>query len=411
MIKEICSNCLKCKNARCSNNCPVRTPIPEVIRLIEAGEVTTAAEKLFFNNPLSAICSVVCPHENNCYGNCVRGIKGESVPFYKIEQQISKEFLQTFKAPAIEKNGHKIAVIGAGPGGLTASILLALQGFSVTLMDAREEIGGVLRYGIPYFRLPNEIVDTYKEILKKLGVAFKPNTFVGSTLMLDDMFNDGYEAIFIAVGTAKPNRLGLLGETLGHAHFAIDYLKCPRAYDTGKKVVVIGAGNVALDAARMATRHIPEGGTVTILNNRREQDMTGNIHEINDAVREGVHFVHLLQPVKISEDYIQCVEVTPLEGEQGLTYEEDFTKLVKLDADMVIIAIGQGPQGAVVSESTVKKTTRGLLDVDENGMTNTNGVFAAGDIVTGPKTVVEAVAFSKKVVEEIKQYIFNKGSS
>ncbi|MEG1754296.1 MAG: FAD-dependent oxidoreductase, partial [Christensenella sp.] len=386
----------------------IKTPIPEIIRLIEADQTAAAAEMLFLNNPLSAVCSVVCPHEKNCYGNCVRGIKGESVEFYKIEQQISREFLQTFKAPVIEKNGHRVAVIGAGPAGITASILLALQGFSVTLMDAREEIGGVLRYGIPDFRLPYEIVDAYKGVLKQLGVAFKPNTFVGSNLMLVDMFNDGYEAIFIAVGTAKPNRLGLLGETLGHAHFAVDYLKCPTAYDTGKKIVVIGAGNVALDAARTAMRHLPEGGTVTILNSRREQDMTGNIHEIDDAVREGVQFTHLLQAVKISDDYVQCVEVVPRESETGVVYEEDFTKLVKLDCDMVLIAIGQGPQGAVVSESAVKKTRRGLLDVDENGMTNTAGVFASGDVVTGPRTVVEAIAFSKKVVEEIKQYIFNK---
>lgn len=407
-MKEICSKCLKCKKARCTNNCPIRTPIPEVIQLVESGEVSAAAEMLFLNNPLSAVCSLVCPHEKNCYGNCVSGIKGESIPFYLLEQRLSKNFLQNFEAPTITKNNHKVAVIGAGPGGITSSILLALQGFSVTLMDAREEIGGVLRYGIPDFRLPKEIVDAYKGVLKKLGIFFKPNTFVGSSIMLDDMFNDGYEAIFIAVGTAKPNRLGLLGETLGHAHFAIDYLKCPAAYDTGKKVVVIGAGNVALDAARMAVRHLPEGGTVTILNNRREQDMTGNTHEINDAAREGVQFVHLLQVLKINEDYIQCVEVTPQENESAIAYEEDFTRLVKLEADMVIIAIGQGPQGAVVSESSVIKTEKGLLEVDTNGMTNIPGVYAAGDIVTGPKTVVEAVAFSKKVVEEIKQYIFNK---
>lgn len=408
MIEEICGNCLKCKNARCTNHCPVRTPIPELVQLIEAGELDTAAEKLFFNNPLSAICSVVCPHENNCYGHCVRGIKGEGVSFFRIEQEVSRGFLERFEAPPIEKNHHKVAVVGAGPAGITASILLAMQGFSVTLMEAREEIGGVLRYGIPEFRLPNEIVDAYRVVLRRLGVAFKPNTFVGSTVMLDDMLNDGYKAIFIAVGTAKPNRLGLLGETLGHAHFAIDYLKCPGAYDTGKRVVVIGAGNVALDAARMAIRHTPEGGKVTILNNRREQDMTGNINEIKDAIAEGVRFQHLLQAVKIDDGYIQCVEVVPQEGETGILYEEEFTKPVKVEADMVIIAIGQGPQGAVVAESTVEKTKRGLLDVDENGRTSTPGVFAAGDIVTGPKTVVEAVAFTKKVVEEIKRYILGK---
>ncbi|MEG1982030.1 MAG: FAD-dependent oxidoreductase, partial [Clostridia bacterium] len=284
----------------------------------------------------------------------------------------------------------------------------SLKGFRVTLMDAKEEIGGVLRYGIPDFRLPKEIVDTYQIILKKLGVVFKPNIFVGSTLVLDDMLHDGYEAIFVAVGTAKPNRLGLLGETLGNVHFAIDYLKCPSSYEIGKEVVVIGAGNVALDAARMATRYIPKGGRVTILNNRREMDMTGNIHEIEDAVNEGVQFRHLLQTVKISEEYIQCVEVEPIENNGTIAYEEIFEKPVKVEADTVIIAIGQGPQGAVISDTTVEKTKRGLLDVDENGMTSMSGIFAAGDIVSGPRTVVEAVAFSKKAVEQIEQYIFNK---
>ncbi|MEG2045023.1 MAG: FAD-dependent oxidoreductase [Clostridia bacterium] len=408
MFKEIYSQCLKCKNARCANNCPVKTPIPEIISLVEAGDIDAAALKLFLNNPLSAVCSVVCPHENNCYGNCVRGIKGESVAFYKIEQKISRDFLENFKVPPIEKNNHKVAIIGAGPAGITASILLSLKGFRVTLMDAKEEIGGVLRYGIPDFRLPKEIVDTYQIILKKLGVVFKPNIFVGSTLVLDDMLHDGYEAIFVAVGTAKPNRLGLLGETLGNVHFAIDYLKCPSSYEIGKEVVVIGAGNVALDAARMATRYIPKGGRVTILNNRREMDMTGNIHEIEDAVNEGVQFRHLLQTVKISEEYIQCVEVEPIENNGTIAYEEIFEKPVKVEADTVIIAIGQGPQGAVVSDTTVEKTKRGLLDVDENGMTSMSGIFAAGDIVSGPRTVVEAVAFSKKAVEQIEQYIFNK---
>lgn len=407
LMKEA-ERCLKCKVPRCRENCPVNTPIPEVIKLFEEGKEKEAAEILFTNNPLSSICSIVCPHERNCCGNCALGKKGNSIEFFKIEQYLSGDFIDNYEPPVIEKNKYRIAVIGAGPAGIAMSIILSLRGFSVTLIEARDKIGGVLRYGIPEFRLPKSKVDRYGVILHKLGVKFKPNTFVGSTVTLEDMFIDGYDAIFVASGTAKPNKLGLLGETLGNVHYAIDYLRSPESYYLGKKVIVVGAGNVALDAARMAVRNMEEGGTVTIINNRRAEDMTGNIHEIKDAENEGVEFVHLLQVVKLTEEGAKCVAVIPEEADGKIKYEEKFKQTSMIPANTIIVAIGQGPQGAVVAEVDVSKTSRGLLEVDENGSTTSPGVFAAGDIVSGPKTVVEAVAFTKKVADKIELYCKNK---
>ena len=354
MIDQIAARCLKCKVPQCRKHCPVS------------------------NNPLSAVCSIVCPHERNCFGHCVLGKKSDPVDFFRIEQFLSGNFLKTYEPPAIEKREDRIAVIGSGPAGITMSILLSLMGYRVTLMEARDRIGGVLRYGIPGFRLPREIVDRYDPILYKLGVQFKPNTFIGSSITLDDMFIDGYKAVFIAVGTAKPNKLGLLGETLGNVFYAIDYLKSPEA--------------------------IEPGGAVTVINNLLEEEIAGNRQEIDDAVREGIQFVHLLQALKLEEDGVKCVAVRAEKTESGTVYEEDFSRTQKIPADSIIVAIGQGPQGAVMSDSSVSKTHSGLVAADESGHTSSPGVFAAGDIVTGPKTVVEAVAFAKKVALEINRY-------
>ena len=404
MLHGISSRCLKCKVPQCRKHCPVSTPISDVMRLFEEGKEREAAEMLFANNPLSAVCSIVCPHERNCCGHCVLGKKSEPIKFFRIEQYLSGKFLTEYEPPVIEKKNIRVAVVGAGPAGITMSILLSLKGFRVTLMEARDKIGGVLRYGIPEFRLPREIVDRYESILTRLGVQFKPNTFIGSSITLTDMFIDGYKAVFIAAGTAKPNKLGLLGETLGNVYYAIDYHKSPEAYRLGQKVVVVGAGNVALDAARIAIRHIPQGGTVTMINCLSEEGMTGNKHEVADAVQEGIRIVHLLQTVKLEETIVKCVAVTVQKTETGTVYEEDFTRVTEISADSIILAIGQGPQGAVTTDSDVSKTQRGLVQADENGHTSSKGVFAAGDIVTGPKTVVEAVAFAKKVADEIEKY-------
>ena len=408
-LLEEAGRCLKCKVPRCKKACPVATDIPAIMELFLAGKEQEAGEVLFENNPLSAICSIVCPHENNCCGNCVPGIKQTPIPFFKIEQYLSGAYARGFDCEKPERNGMRVAVVGAGPAGITMSIILAKKGFQVTLMESQDQIGGVLRYGIPAFRLPKDRVDAFRDILRKLGVTVKPSCYIGSNLSVDDMFMDGYDAVFLAVGTAKPNRLGLLGETLGHVHFAIDYLRAPHAHELGKKVVVIGAGNVAMDAARTALRS-GNDVQVTVLNNRRAQDVAATREEFTMALEEGVEFRHLLSSLRITDEGVICAEVDVTEDENGaVSFEENMLSNVLVEADSVILAIGQGPKSAPSGKAQIATTLRGLFVVDENGMTNIPGVFAAGDVVSGPKTVVEAVAHTKKVAEKLEQYCLEKG--
>lgn len=401
------NRCLKCKVPKCKKACPISTDIPVILNLFVEGNEQEAGKMLFDNNPLSSICSIVCPHENNCFGNCVLGIKKTPVSFYKIEQYLSGKYVSDFNIELPEKNGMKIAVIGAGPAGISMSIFMAQKGFSVTLMEAQDQIGGVLRYGIPDFRLPRERVDAYKDVLKRLGVTLKPNCQIGSNLSLDDMFIDGYDAIFLSVGTAKPNRLGLLGETLGHVHFAVDFLKSPKVYDLGKTVAVIGAGNVAMDVARTALR---QNGVekVIMLNNRREEDVTATKQELLHTLDEGVEFIHQMSVLRITEDGLVAVDVDVLKTDTGITFEENMGSRHNIKADTVILAIGQGPESTLSEKSQISTTLRGLFAVDENGMTNIPGVFAAGDVVSGPKTVVEAVAYTKKVADQMIRYCYEK---
>lgn len=405
MIKKEAARCLKCKNAQCAANCPVSTEIPKVMELFLDGQIKKAGEMLFANNPLSAVTSVICPHERNCSGHCVLGIKGDPVHFFSVEEYISKFYLETMEIPEIEKNGIKVAVAGAGPAGITMSILLLMNGYDVTLFEAQDSIGGVLRYGIPPFRLPKDILDVYKDILIRMGVNFRPNTRIGTNIMIQDLFPDGYKAVFIASGTGRPNKLGLIGETLGNVHFAVDYLKSPDAFKLGKTVAIVGAGNVAIDAARTAVRN--GCSNVKILHFMGKDDMAANNDEVEMAELEGVEFIHYAQTIRIMEDSVRCVRVNRVESEDGsVKHMEDLTDMFDVPAESVIIAIGQGP-GADMNAAGVEHTQRGLLKVNEWGETDTPGVFAAGDIVTGPKTVVEAVAFTKRVFEKMEEYLKN----
>ena len=402
-IKKEAERCLKCKKAMCSANCPVSTAIPQVMEMFLNGEIKKAGELLFYNNPLSAVTSVICPHERNCTGHCVLGKKSEPVMFYKIEEYISGFYLETMEIPEIKKNGIKVAVAGAGPAGITMSILLLLNGYDVTLFEAQDSVGGVLRYGIPPFRLSRSILDRYKDIMLRMGLHFRPNTRIGTNLMIEDLFPDGYKAVFIAAGTGRPNKLGLLGETLGHVHFAVDYLKSPTAFTLGSRVVIVGAGNVAIDAARTAIRcglsH------VKVLHYKGKDDLRANSDEIEMAMLEGIEFVHYAQTIRIMDDAVRCVRVKRIEKEDGsVAFEEDFSEIFDIPADSVIIAIGQGP-GADVNAAGVEHTPRGLVKVNEWGETDTPGVFAAGDIVSGPRTVIEAVAFTKKVFNRMEEYL------
>ena len=415
LIKEVnkeellaeANRCLKCKVPKCKKGCPISTDIPTIMKLFLDGNEDEAGKVLFENNPLSAICSVVCPHENNCYGNCVLGIKKDPISFFKIEQYISGNYVKSREINRPEKNGMKIAVIGAGPAGISMSIFMAEKGFDVTLMEAQNQIGGVLRYGIPDFRLPRERVDAYRDVLRRLGVTVKPNCHIGSNLLLEDMFIDGYDAIFLAVGTAKPNRLGLLGETLGHVHFAIDFLKSPSSYDLGKTVAVIGVGNVAMDVARTALRQ--EGvEKVMLLNNRGEEGITATKVEYEETLEEGAEFKHLISVLRITEDGLIAVDVDAIQTENGIVYEENMLSRHNIKADSVILAIGQGPASTLSEKADIETNLRGLFVVDENGMTNIPGVFAAGDVVSGPRTVVQAVAHTKMVSEQIIKYCYGK---
>lgn len=402
-IKQEASRCLKCKNARCAAHCPVSTQIPLITEMFLNGDIRKAGEMLFLNNPLSAVTSVICPHERNCTGHCVLGIKGSPVEFYRVEEYISRFYLETMDIPEIEKNGIKVAVAGAGPAGITMSLLLLLKGYDVTLFESQDNIGGVLRYGIPPFRLPRDLLDMYKDIMIRMGLHFRPNTRIGANIMIEDLFPDGYKAVFVSTGTGRPNKLGLLGETLGHVHFAVDYLKSPEAFNLGNKVAIVGAGNVAIDAARTAIRR--GHSHVTILHFMGYDDMSANHDEIEMAELDGVEFVHYAQAVRILEDAVRCVRVRKIENEDGsVSFEEDYTETFDVPAESVIIAIGQGP-GADIRTSGVKLTQKGLFDVNEWGETDTPGVFAAGDIVSGPKTVVDAVAFTKKVFGRMEEYL------
>lgn len=404
-IKKEAERCLKCKNPSCAAHCPVSTPIPQVMEMFLNGEIKKAGELLFVNNPISAVTSIICPHERNCMGNCILNKKGSPIEFFRVEEYVSRFYLETMEIPEIKKNGIKVAVAGAGPAGITMSLLLLMNGYDVTLFEAQDNIGGVLRYGIPPFRLPRDLLDMYKNTMLRMGVHFRPNTRIGANIMIEDLFPDGYKAVFVSTGTGRPNKLGLLGETLGHVHFAVDYLKSPEAFKLGTSVAIVGAGNVAIDAARTAIRCGCKD--VKILHFRGEEDMTANRDEVEMAEIDGVEFVHYAQAVRILENGVRCARVKRIENEDGSTaFEEDYDDVFDVFSDSVIIAIGQGPS-ADIKASGVVLTQKGLFDVNEWGETNTPGVFAAGDIVSGPKTVVEAVAFTKKVFIRMEEYLKN----
>ena len=399
--------CLLCKNARCKANCPISTEIPEVIRLFKEGKLDEAGEILFENNPLSAVCAIVCPHEDQCKGNCIRGIKGEPIPFCEMEEFISLKYLKNVKLEKVGNRDERIAIIGAGPAGITLSIILARKGFKVTLFDAHEKIGGVLRYGIPEYRLHNSIIDRYEEILIELGVKIRPNTLIGPVLTLDKLFFDGYKAVFIGTGVWKPKTLNIKGESLGNVHYAIDYLKSPNVYNLGKKVAVIGAGNVAMDAARVAKRNGAE--EVYILYRKGFENMPCTRAELEEAKEDDVNFELFKAPIELTEQGVKYIETKNEVSEDGKvsTITIEGTEGM-FECDSVIIAVSQSPRKNIVANTTGLDTNKwGLLLTDDKGHTTRNGVFASGDVVTGANTVVHAVSYAKIVAESIEEYCNN----
>ena len=399
--------CLLCKNARCKANCPISTEIPEVIRLFKEGKLDEAGEILFENNPLSAVCAIVCPHEDQCKGNCIRGIKGEPIPFCEMEEFISLKYLKNVKLEKVGNRDERKAIIGAGPAGITLSIILARKGFKVTLFDAHEKIGGVLRYGIPEYRLHNSIIDRYEEILIELGVKIRPNTLIGPVLTLDKLFFDGYKAVFIGTGVWNPKTLNIKGESLGNVHYAIDYLKSPNVYNLGKKVAVIGAGNVAMDAARVAKRNGAE--EVYILYRKGFENMPCTRAELEEAKEDDVNFELFKAPIELTEQGVKYIETKNEVSEDGKvsTITIEGTEGM-FECDSVIIAVSQSPRKNIVANTTGLDTNKwGLLLTDDKGHTTRNGVFASGDVVTGANTVVHAVSYAKIVAESIEEYCNN----
>ena len=255
-ILDEANRCLECKNPTCIKGCPIGTPIPQVIKLLKDNRLDEAGKILFFNNPLTTICSLICNHEKQCEGHCVLAKKGNPVHFSAIESYISNAYApKMVKGPAVS-NGMRVAIVGSGPAGLTIAIILARYGYQVTIFESKDKIGGVLRYGIPEFRLPKRVLEDlqYRHIELK-GIKIRPNIRIGDAIGIDDLFRDGYKAIFIGTGVWKANALHIKGETLGNVHFAINYLTNPDVYKLGEKITIIGAGNAAMDVARTAIRN------------------------------------------------------------------------------------------------------------------------------------------------------------
>lgn len=408
-IIQEAQRCLKCKRPLCKEGCPVQTEIPTIMKMFLEGKMDEAGELLFKNNPLSAICSLICPHEKNCMGHCVLNHKNSPIKFFEVENYISSFFLDKARLHPHQKNGHLVGIIGAGPAGLTLAILLAQRGYDVTIIDSKDKIGGVLRYGIPEFRLPKSLLDKLLNRMKDLGIQFRPNTLIGPTISIDDMFDDGYDAIFIGTGVWKPNRLRIPGETLGNVHFAIDFLKNPDSYNNlGDHVVIIGAGNVAMDAARTILRKTT--AKVDIIFFRGREEVTALEEELMLAEVDGVKMNYYLNTIRIENDGIIVEPVLKTEHEDGtITYINDTEHPYKIYSSSVIIAIGQGAQTNIVKNTKQIDTNhKGLIEASEKGATTRPGVYAAGDVVSGARTVVEAVAATKKVADEIDQYIKNK---
>lgn len=383
--------------------CPVHTDIKTAIKLLRENNVKQAGEMLFNNNPLSLVCSYVCPQESQCEGHCVLGIKGVPVHFGIIENYISDCYLDLIDKNEIkiEKNGIKAAIIGSGPAGITIAFCLAKKGYDVTLFEINDKIGGIMRYGIPEFRLPKSVLDRLKTALEKYGVTIRPNINIGANLTVDDLLKDGYKSVFIGTGVWRPYRLNVPGESFGNVCYAIEYLRNPSVYELGDNVVVIGGGNTAIDVARTAIRQGSKN--VTVVFNRGEELMSARKLELELAKFDGVKFLTGKATLGFTDSGVilaDCVE--NVDGSLNIT--EDSKEIYP--ASFSIIAIGQGPRSVVVSSTTgIDVSTRGLLEVNEEGQTTRSGVFASGDVVTGAKTVVSAVSVSKLVADAMDEYM------
>ncbi len=408
-IIEEAKRCLQCKVPPCRDRgCPVKTEIPTMIQKLLEDRIKEAGEMLFVNNPLSVICALICPVERLCEKNCVLAKAGNAIQISSIEYYISYYFLDKVENKSKKNKNKKVAIIGSGPAGITVAIILAFHGYDITIFESEDKVGGIMRFGIPDYRLPKYLLDKYREILLRIGIKIRPNTLIGPVLTLDDLFRDGYKAAFIGTGIWNPNPLRIKGESLGHVHYAINYLKNPDAFDLGKKIAIIGAGNVAIDVARTALRKTAED--VSIIYRHSPDTMTAEPLEIEYAKIDGARFEFFKVPVEIVEDGVILASTAERKDEAGnITIEKIEGTEELFQADSVIIAVSQRPRANIVSTTGGIQTNRfGLVLTDEHGRTTREGVFASGDVVTGAKTVVEAVHFSKKSAQTIEAFIAEK---
>ncbi len=399
-IVEEAARCLGCKKPACQlKGCPVSTPIPRVIDLFNERKIEEAGKLLFDNNPLSAVCAIVCNHSEQCEGLCIRNKMDTPVHFSSIESYISHAYIERFKPQPVEPNGKHVAIIGSGPAGITAAIKLAERGCQVTVFEQHSKIGGVLQYGIPQFRLPKDLVQRYRSVLCSYGVQVRPSITIGDSLHIEDLLEDGYDSIFIGTGTWRAKKLGIPGETRGRVYFGIDYLMDPASCPIGDRVAVIGVGNTAMDVARTAIRQ----GAKEVSLYARSKRVSASSDELEYALLDGAEIYYGKAIEGISEEGPYFKTAIFDEEDKVVGYEEelDYRK-----ADATIIAVSQAPRDRLTTSSkSLESNENGLLIVDDEYMTTMPGVFAAGDVVHGAKTVVHAVAETKKAVYGMLVYM------
>ncbi len=419
--------CLNCKNRPCMQGCPVGVRIPEFIEKVSEGDFAAAYEIIRSTNSLPAVCGRVCPQENQCEGKCVRGIKGEPVGIGRLER-FCADFMADKKTEADrpEPNGHRVAVIGAGPSGLTCAGDLAKLGYDVTVFEAFHTAGGVLSYGIPEFRLPKAIVAAEVENLKEAGVKIMTDMVIGKVFSIDELYEKGFEAVFIGSGAGLPRFMGIDGENLVGVYSANEYLtriNLMKAYKDdhptpirkSRRVAVVGGGNVAMDAARSALRLGAE--KVYVVYRRSMEELPARKEEVHHAVEEGIEFLTLRNPTAVIGDdegrvkALECIEMKLGEPDESGRRRPEAVEgsAFELECDTVIMALGTSPNPLLRSTTPGLDTDRrGCLLVDENEMTTKEGVFAGGDTVTGAATVILAMGAGKKAAQSIDAYIKGK---
>ena len=423
------SRCLNCKNPRCVGACPVSVKIPQFIQQVAAGDFAAAASIIAEDSSLPAVCGRVCPQETQCEGSCILGVKGESVAIGKLERFVADWSRDNggVKPVVAQSNGHKVAVIGSGPAGLACASDLAKLGYDVTVFEALHRPGGVLEYGIPEFRLPKDkVVAAEIASVRALGVKIETNVIAGRTVTIDSLLDDeGFDAVFVGSGAGLPRFMNIPGEHFNGVFSANEFLtrnnlmKAYRSdYDTpihaGKKVVVVGGGNVAMDAARTALRL---GAETTIVYRRTEKELPARVEEVHHAKEEGIQFAMLTNPVEVIGDengWVKAVKCIRMElGEPDESGRRSPVEIpgseFEIETDTVIMSLGTSPNPLIAKTTAGLQTTRrGCLVADENGATTRPGVFAGGDAVTGAATVILAMGAGRKAATAIHEYIQNK---